>query len=83
MTRRLRVVHQGASIYVMGTEDIQLAKTALPGDVTGWNGSFSGLYVRRQGYLRRVSDYGPVPMDAKPGVAFMVVKHTTEAGGQR
>jgi len=81
---KLRVVKQGASLYVMGTESIRQAAEALPPDVTGWESSHSGWYSRRQGRLRACSPEIFTPKDARPGVCFTAVRRAAdvEIGGQ-
>lgn len=68
------VYHQGASIYVIGTADIQTAGRAagINPDTHHWPGTDVGHYARRMNgwtYYDQQSSY-PLPKDARPGVRF-------------
>lgn len=72
MTVKPRVYHQGASVYVIGTDDVPTARQAagISPDTHRWSRTDYGWYVRRQGLWRSRSDY-MLPKDAKCGVAFI------------
>jgi hypothetical protein len=76
MTTKLRIVNQGASIYVMGTNEIAEAAKALPPEVrkAGWGSSHPGPYIRRQGLLRGANPEPYTQKGARPGVCFYGVK---------
>ena len=67
----VRVYEQSGSTFVIGTDDIRVALQAvgISPETHRWSGTGYGLYTRRQGLWRNVSDYTP-PKDAKPGVCF-------------
>lgn len=77
---KLRVYRQGASLYVMGTNEIADAIKALTPQVleAGWGGSFAGPFTRRQGRWRKAPEFHP-PKDSRPGVGFIGVKSKTPA----
>jgi hypothetical protein len=70
--RRPRVYEQGASTYVIGTDDIStaLAVLGISPETHRWGSTEYGLWVRRQGQWRSASDLR-TPKDAKPGVCFV------------
>jgi hypothetical protein len=67
-----RVYEQGASTYVIGTDDIHaaLALVGISPETHRWGSTSFGQYVRRQGLWRAASEYR-TPKDAKPGVCFI------------
>lgn len=69
--KRISVYRQGASIYALGTDDVQEACHAagITPDTHRWAGTDYGLYVRRQGSWQARSVESP-PKDARPGVCF-------------
>ena len=69
----IRVYKQGASTYVIGTEDIgtALAVLGITPETHQWGSTGFGSYVRRQGMWRAVSEIGTPPKDARPGVGFI------------
>lgn len=73
MARTPQVYRQGASTYVIGTDDMQAATRVLGITPTThqWGSTEAGLYVVRQGRWRAVSEGRPTPKDARPGVAFL------------
>lgn len=72
MAAKPRVYEQGASTYVIGTDDIRtaLATLGISPETHCWGSTCFGMYARRQGQWRGVSDYRP-PKDAKAGVCFV------------
>jgi hypothetical protein len=66
-----RVYEQEHDTVVIGTTDMQEACRALgiTPETHQWGGTVAGLYARRRGGWRAVSDYLP-PKDARPGVCF-------------
>lgn len=77
--RKPRVYQQGASTYVIGTDDVQAAARAVGiAPVTHrWGGTDYGMYVRRQGLWRSASK-SRTPKDARPGVCFVGPIRTVE-----
>lgn len=71
MTTTPRVYQQGASTYVIGTDDMQLACQVLgiAPETHRWGSTDAGFYVRRRGGWLARSDDAP-PKDAKRGVCF-------------
>lgn len=67
-----RVYKQGTSTYVIGTDDISAALSALDisPETHQWGCTLFGLYARRQRQWRAVNEFR-VPKDAKPGVVFV------------
>lgn len=63
---------QGASTYVIGTSDTQVALTAIgiSPETHAWSSTHYGGFVRRQGMWRAASEYRP-PKDVRPGVCFV------------
>lgn len=78
--RKPRVYEQSGTTFVIGTDDISEALTAvgISPDTHRWSGTGFGSYVRRQGLWRGASDYRP-PKDAKPGIAFFGPIRSREA----
>lgn len=79
----LRLIEQGRSIYVLGTDQIAEASHALPADVVGWARSEVGTYARRVS----VEWCSPLALDAEPGVRFSSVdrgaEHPSTEGADR
>jgi hypothetical protein len=67
----VKVYKQGAALYVIGTDDAQIACRAagITPETHRWSGTGFGQYVRRQAMWRTASEFR-TPKDAKPGVAF-------------
>ena len=82
---RIKVHRQGASIYVIGTDDVHVACRAagISSATHSWSSTDYGLYVRRQRRWTAASDYMP-PKDAKPGVCFVgrIVERATPPDSQ-
>lgn len=75
----LRVIEQGASVYVIGTHEIKEAAQVLPEVVVGWSLSECGMYARRKNGLRFYhSENRRMPKDARPGVRFGGVRRGPE-----
>jgi hypothetical protein len=72
VTARPRVYVEGVSTFVIGTDDVQVAigLAGITPETHRWAGTGYGLYARRQGRWRYVSNYLRPPKDARPGVAF-------------
>lgn len=69
---RPRIYHQGASVYVLGTEDVQEACriAGITAETHQWSGTSYGYVVRRKnGWQFRDPDY--LPKDTRPAVAFI------------
>lgn len=68
----LSVWTQGASTYVVGTEDIQVAlrELGISPETHRWGSTNYGHVVRRQGQWVHHSGYPRLPKDAKPCVSF-------------
>lgn len=69
---RPRIYHQGASVYVLGTEDVEEACriAGITPETHQWSGTSYGHVVRRKnGWQFRDPDY--LPKDARPAVAFI------------
>lgn len=68
------VYHQGASIYVIGTEDAHEACRAagISPKTHHWSGTDFGHYARRKNgwTYYDVQSSRPMPKDARPGVRF-------------
>lgn len=76
MATRPRIYHQGTSIYVIGTEDVQEAcRTAgITPETHQWSSTSYGHVVRRKnGWEFRDPYY--LPKDARPAVAFIGPVH--------
>jgi hypothetical protein len=73
VTVRVYEAGAGTSLYVIGTDRIIEAARHLPPEVTSWGGSLPGLFARRQGRWKAVSESRP-PKDARPSVCFTSVK---------
>jgi hypothetical protein len=71
MTTTPRVYQQGTSTVVIGSDDVQAACRLLgiTADTHRWGSTSYGLFARRRGQWRGVSDYLP-PKDARLGVCF-------------
>lgn len=65
---------QGASIYVIGTDDAHEACRAagISPETHRWSGTDFGYYARRKNGWTWKDDQGltPLPQDARPGVRF-------------
>lgn len=74
MSARPRVYYQGASIYVIGTDDAHEAcrVAGISPETHRWGGTDFGMYVRRRSgwQAREALPYLPLPKDARPGVRF-------------
>lgn len=74
MSARPSVYHQGASIYVIGTDDAHEACRAagISPETHRWGGTDFGWYVRRKNgwQVREELPHLPLPKDARPGVRF-------------
>ena len=70
--RKPRVYEQGASTYVIGTDDthVALATLGISPETHRWGSTHWGPYVRRQGQWRAASE-SQTPKDARPGVCFV------------
>lgn len=70
--RKPRLYRQDGSIYVIGTADLPTALRLADLSTTThrWGSTVFGLFARRRGKWRSISDYMP-PQDAVPGVAFL------------
>ena len=68
----LSVWNQDGSIYVVGTDDIQLAlqEVGISPETHKWGATNYGHVVRCQGQWRYHSGYPTLPKDAKPCVSF-------------
>lgn len=73
---KLRIVNQGAGLVVLGTDQVAEARSVLPSEVTGWDHSERGLYVRRQGLWRACPAPPYAPKDARPAVHFVAVRRS-------
>lgn len=77
-----RVYHQGTSIYVVGTEDVQDACriAGITPETHRWSGTSYGLVVRRKNGWQFRDPYYP-PKDARPAVAFIgPIRHQDTQG---
>lgn len=86
VAKRPAVYHQGASIYVIGTTDIQEACRAagITPETHHWPGIDIGHYARRKNgwtYYDQQSSY-PLPKDARPGVRFAGPIHHRDPEGR-
>ena len=77
-----RVYRQGASTYVIGTNDAHVACAALgiTAETHQWGATLFGNFARRQGLWRAVNEFRP-PKDCKPGVVFVGTIRQTDAEG--
>lgn len=67
-----KVFVQGASTYVIGTADtdVALSLAAITPETHTWSGTIFGAFVKRQGMWAKASDCR-TPKDARPGVCFL------------